>query len=181
MCGLATDDAEMLERGEPEAMAAGPLVLGDMHASFGGYVRGTEQDDAKYATEGNANVAEIIADTDAGPVAIAGFSIGGGNVEIRHVRSRLAAPIDGTQDAWLQGFTLAGFGPTAPTDGCGKVTALEPASAGMETDYRPPFNTFEELLDHVTQRGINLIGVAIEHEKRLRGLSPRRGLPQPVL
>ena len=49
-------------------MASAPLKLGDMNAVFAGYVRGTEQDDARYATEGNANVAEIVADTDAGPI-----------------------------------------------------------------------------------------------------------------
>ena len=171
LCGLASDDEGMLARGEPERMGTEPLEIGDMRAPFAGYGRGTQQDDARYAAEGNANVAEIIVDTDAGPLTITGFSIGGGNVEIRHVGERLSSPIDGTQDAWLEGRRVAGFGSVAPTPSCAKVAALQPAASEMEPDYRPAFNTFEELLDHVTSNETDLIAVIVEHERRLRGLS----------
>ena len=78
-----------------------------MPVSFGGFIKGNLQDDQFYASEKNHNIAEIITTTDKGIITITGFSIGGGNVEIRYInRKKLSDIITGEQDIFLDYETL---------------------------------------------------------------------------
>ena len=164
--GLATDDEDMIAHGDPEFLREHGFRFGDQTARFTGFTRGTPEDDRKYAHEKNSNIAEIIFETDRGIHTVTGFSIGGGNVEIRWYDRPLERPITGKCDFWLDGDAIVDR-----TDVAGTLPVIRGIyeASTPETGYIMPFNTFEELVEHCTHSGRSLIDVVLSVETSLQG------------
>ncbi len=167
--GLATDDETMIAHGDPEFLHSHGFSFGGQTARFAGFSRGTAEDDRRYAHEKNSNIAEIIFHTDRGTHTVTGFSIGGGNVEIRWYDGPLETPITGKSDFFLDGDRIVD---TQDAAGSRPVIRRIYESQAPETGYIMPFNTFEELVEHCQQTGQDLITVALTVEGSLQG-TPR--------
>lgn len=167
--GLVTDHPEMLAHGDPAFLAEKGIDFGGFSAKFGGYLRGGAEDDRKYFSENNNNIAEIIVKTSVGEVLITGFSIGGGNVEVRYVNGRLTAPFTGKEEHFVAAGKILTASEARKT---GKAVAVEPIfkSAGAgKPHFSMPFNSFEELLSYLRSSKTTLIEVIYETEKNLQG------------
>ena len=176
LLGVSADDHRLFELGRVENLDAVPLVFGDLQVPFAGFVRGSSDDDQRYAHEGCSNVAEIVLDTPGGGHTITGFSLGGGNVEIRYLdHHRLRLVITGKEDLDLAHSSLGvlevsprGQGPA----GCPMIRAVDP-TAGTPPAAGPPealpFNTFEELGQHLDRGGLALVETIIATERALTG------------
>ena len=171
LCGLGSDDGTMLDRGEPARMSSDPPRIGSSSPRFLGYTRGSADDDARYADEGNGNIAEIVLSTDRGNICITGFSIGGGNVEIRYVGERLDDSIDGTRPVWLEGMRVVCVGGPCPSPSAARVETLERSPNDAPAPQPAPFNTFEELLEWAESSSSSLVDVVYDHERNVRGTS----------
>ncbi|MFH2095347.1 MAG: L-serine ammonia-lyase, iron-sulfur-dependent, subunit alpha [Bacteroidota bacterium] len=167
--GYVTDDARMLPSGEPEAMRRNGIELGGSTAAFRGYSRGTDKDDQRYRHDHNSNIAEILVTTDRGLFTITGFSIGGGNVEVRYLDEKLEYPITGKEDFFLMnGKPL----PLKEVRNPGSLPVI-PAIAGgikpVKGKYSIPFNSFEELEDYIKSTERNIVELIMEAEMNLQG------------
>ena len=180
LLGVEADDQRLFERGSLESLEAAPLRFGRLELPFAGFVRGLAGDDARYAREGCSNVAEIVVRRPDGDRVITGFSLGGGNVEIRYLDGRrLRHVISGKEDLDLvvapAGLDVAprGEGP----GGCAVVRAVD-ARAGIPAspDTALPFNTFEELARHLDRSGRSLIDVILDTEEQLTGATAGEAL-----
>ncbi len=170
--GLAADDERVMKVGQPAYMLEHPIELGSLRVAFGGYRRGSETQDARYQAVHNDNIAEIVAFTERGPLTITGFSLGGGNVEVRYVGERLSQPINGHRDVWLRGSQVSPINEDEPPlAGASRVVAIDKALRMPHPGYVMPFNSFEELLDYVEQDDLGLLAVVAEIERHLRGRS----------
>jgi len=163
--GLATDDETMIAHGEPDFLREHGIDFGGQVARFAGFTRGTAADDARYAHEKNGNIAEIVFTTDRGVHTVTGFSIGGGNVEVRHFDGPLDFPIDGKRDLWLDGTRVV----DAP-DAAGAWPVIRGifGESTPVTGYVMPFNTFEELVEHCAAGERALVDVVLEVERGLQ-------------
>lgn len=192
--GHASHDPGGLKAGEPQAMAAAGDLLGVSGVSFSGYEAGSAADDERYRDERNNNIVEVVARGPAGETlaTVVGFSIGGGNVEVRYLDRRLVSPWTGEGPAWLLGRELR-VGLETETDGKdsgerregGEVAPLRLESpfggrkSGSEAGGGLPFNTFEELCEyaacHAPKEGGEgrwLLSIIHEVEERLTGRTP---------
>lgn len=163
LSGFATDDPELLIHGDPQYLHQNGFEIGGQHIVFAGYKKGTPEEEQRYAKQIGNNIAEINFTTDKGLHYVTGFSIGGGNIEIRYFDGLLDDPIDGKRDMRLVD---------------GKVTHCDEGNAHYPTiekifndESYPnppslPFNSFEEMLRYI--RGRNIIDVIIETETSLQ-------------
>ncbi|MCF0207129.1 MAG: hypothetical protein HUK15_06860, partial [Bacteroidales bacterium] len=78
LCGLVTDDPNMIEAGNPVTLCEKGIKFGKSTAKFNGYKKGSADDDSRYADQKNANIAEVIFTTNKGKHCVTGFSIGAG-------------------------------------------------------------------------------------------------------
>jgi L-serine dehydratase len=170
--GLATDDGAMIEVGDPERLRSQGITFGAQTARFLGFTRGGPEDDARYAHENSSNIAEIVFTTDRATHIIAGFSIGGGNVEIRAFDGPLERPITGKGDLYLDA------GRVVERQNAAGTLPVVRSIAGATTpraDYVIPVNTMEELVEHCRETGQSLIDVVLEVESGLQG-TPREAI-----
>lgn len=163
LSGHATDDPALLEHGEPAYLQQNGFVIGGQHILFDGYKRGSEEEQQRYAHQQGNNIAEINFITDKGSHSITGFSIGGGNIEIRYFDGELPFPINGKMDLRLVNGKLVP---------CNEANAAYPTVAKIFNDEafpnpaKIPFNTFEEMLRYAKDR--DLIDVIVETETTLQ-------------
>jgi L-serine dehydratase len=149
--------------------------IGDDKPPFLGFEKPTEQIAGLYANEAdnNTNIAEVIAVTDKDPVVVTGFSIGGGNIEVRYInRTKLSTPIDGKKLVTLDPVSLQ----TLP-DGKPGVE-VEPViriggKAGTPKEGPLTFHTLEELLKELGReaKGDTIVAKIIGFEKNITGAS----------
>lgn len=166
LLGLAADNPRLLELGDPQRLRRQPLELGALRLPFAGFVRGTAADDACHAPCNN--VARITVQTAAGERSVTGYSIGGGNVELRYLdQVRLQPVITGKQDLALDPATLQVHAADGAPSAWPVIPALDPCCAAPPADQPLPFNTFEELLAHLGQSGLALLDVALWSERQL--------------
>lgn len=163
LSGYATDDPELLAHGDPQYLHEHGFTVGGQHITFEGYKRGSQEEEKKYAKQKGNNIAEINFITDQGSHSITGFSIGGGNIEIRYFDGLLHKPIDGKMDMRLVNGQL---------ETCSEANDHYPTVAKIFHDdaYPDPpkmaFNSFEELLRYLKDK--DLIDVIVETETSLQ-------------
>lgn len=176
--GLAPDHPEMLQHGDPAFMSQQGIDFGAFKAQFAGYQRGNPADESKYANENSNNIAEIEVQTDSITYTITGFSIGGGNVEVRYIDGkRLPTPITGKEAMRYhqgrimpetEGRNLDNSAPIAPLAGG--------AAKQIKAHSTMPFNTFEEFHLYLHRNKRKLIDVVLEVEHQMQGTPPDEAL-----
>ena len=151
LSGFATDDPELLAHGDPEYLHQNGFVIEGQHIQFAGYKKGSPEEELKYAQQKGNNIAEINFITDQGSHSITGFSIGGGNIEIRYFDGLLHQPLDGKIDLPLYK---------------GQIVKKIFDDEAKPNPPKIPFNTFEEMLRYI--HGKDLIDVIVETETSLQ-------------
>lgn len=163
LSGFATDDPELLAHGDPQYLHQNGFTINGQHIVFDGYKRGSQEEEQKYARQKGNNIAEINFTTDKGHHSITGFSIGGGNIEIRFFDGLLRQPLDGKMDMRLVDGKL---------EPCDETNARCPTVAKIFNDDafpnppKIPFNSFEELLRYIKDK--DLIDVIVTTETSLQ-------------
>ncbi|HPY81354.1 MAG TPA: L-serine ammonia-lyase, iron-sulfur-dependent, subunit alpha [Bacteroidales bacterium] len=170
--GLAPDHPQMLQQGDPIFMKEHGIDFGEFKADFGGYKRGTVEEELKYKNENNNNIAEIIVETSQTTYTITGFSIGGSNVEVRYMDKRLLSPINGKENFYYYKQEIISENEARKHVNAVLIPAIAENEGVGEKDYRMPFNTFEELSDYIRTEKKELIDVIIEVENNLQGTAP---------
>ena len=163
LSGYATDDPELLAHGDPEYLLQNGFTIHGQHIVFAGYKRGSKEEEQKYARQKGNNIAEINFVTDKGNHSITGFSIGGGNIEIRYFDGLLHQPLDGKMDMKLVDGHIVSQDP--------HNTDSPTISKIFDDEAKPnppkiPFNSFEEMLRYL--HGKDLIDVIVETETSLQ-------------
>lgn len=169
LAGLDTDDEAMLRMGSPEYLASHGIDFGGVTARFDGFTRGTPADLAVYHSDKCSNIAEVFFVTDRAEYVVTGFSIGAGNVEIRHFGGPLAEPLTGKRDMFLKGDTIVAM--AAPDEKLPVVRRIF-EGASPDDDYVLRFNSFEELIDHCRDRDMSLLDVVVSVESAYQRTSP---------
>jgi len=169
LAGVRADDEALLQRGAPESLAVSGLDFDGVVARFDGFARGTAADAAVYERDRCSNIAEIRFVTDHGSHTITGFSIGGGNVEVRYFDGPLDQPLTGKQDLFLRGATVVARpdpGETLPV-----IRRIDEGTA-PDGDYVLRFNSLEELIDHCRDQGTSLLEVVLAVESAYQRTNP---------
>lgn len=174
--GLAPDHPQMLQHGDPAFMNENDIDFESFKAPFGGYRRGSLEDEAKYKNENNNNIAEIIVDTDIQTYTITGFSIGGGNVEVRYLDKRLTTPINGKENFYYHNGTILTESEGRKQQQAEIIPAIIAAAGAGKKNYRVPFNTFEELSSYIKAEKKSILDVVLEVEYNLQGTPPEETL-----
>jgi L-serine dehydratase len=176
LCGLPTYDENMIKKGI-EAIKNKEtfnFIINDSKMKFGGFLKGDANDDSFYEQEFNSNIAEIIASTGKGNISITGFSIGGGNVEIRFInRKRLNEIIDGKKTIRLNYDTMTIAEDEQGDDNIVHILPIDKGSISPKEEYIPTLNTFEEMIDVFgeNEKDQKLIQKIIAVEKQISGMS----------
>ena len=163
LSGFTTDDAELLVHGDPDFLKQNGFVIKGCKIEFCGYKKGNAEEEKKYAQQQGNNIAEIIFTTDKTMHCITGFSIGGGNIEIRYFDAWLTTPLNGKNDMRLVDGNIVA---------CDKSNASYPTIAKIFNDEavpnppQMPFNSFEEMLRYANKRDI--ISIIIKTETALQ-------------
>lgn len=163
LSGFATDDAELLAHGEPDFLKQNGFDIKGCKISFCGYTRGSAEEEQIYAQQQGHNIAEIIFTSDKATHCITGFSIGGGNIEIRYFDGLLNTALNGKNDMRLVDGAIVA---------CNESNASYPTIAKIFNDEavanppQMPFNSFEEMLRYA--KGHNLIDIIVETETMLQ-------------
>ena len=169
--GLATDHPGMLDHGDPAFMNEKGIDFGTFTAKFDGYSRGSSDDDKIYSSENNNNITEIIVKTGKGNIVITGFSIGGGNVEVRNVNGRLQHPFTGKEEFFISEGKILTASEAKKKENPVKVEPIFHSTGAGNPHYSMPFNSFEELLTYLQSSGIDITDVIYETEQNLQGSS----------
>ena len=170
--GLEPDHPQMLQHGDPAFVNEHGIDFGEFKAAFGGYKRGSVEEEQKYVNENNNNIAEIIVETTQTSYTITGFSIGGGNVEVRYMDKRLSSPINGKENFYYYNQEIISQNEAKRHAEAVLIPPIVEAEGVGKKNYRMPFNTFEELSAYIRAEKQELIDVIIEVEKNLQGSSP---------
>ena len=163
LSGFATDDAELLAHGDPDFLKQNGFDIKGCKIDFCGYKKGSAEEEQKYAQQQGHNIAEIIFTSEKATHCITGFSIGGGNIEIRYFDGLLNAPLNGKNDMRLVDGAIVT---------CNESNASYPTIAKIFNDEAKPnppqmsFNSFEEMLRYA--QGRNLIDIIVETETMLQ-------------
>ncbi len=165
LCGYITDDSKMIDAGNPETLLKEGIKFENQIVKFNGYKKGSKDDDVKYADQKNANIAEIIFNTDKGTHYITGFSIGAGNVEIRFFDGQLDFALDGKIDTVLNNGKIEKI--SDENSNLPKINKIYDENSATELPMMP-FHTFEELIEYVNETEINLIDLILSIEKKLQ-------------
>ena len=168
--GLAPDHPQMLQHGDPSYINVHGVDFGDFTARFSGYIKGSVDEEQKYKPENNNNIAEIIVETEAETYTITGFSIGGGNVEVRYLNQRLSTPLSGKEDFYYHSGKILKFSEARGLTGAELIPAIVAVSSTANPKYLMPFNSFEENR-YVKREHKSLIEVVLEVERNLQGTS----------
>ena len=145
---------------------------------FSGFIPIDESAEKRYSKEQNRNIAEIIVLTETGELSITGFSIGGGEIEIRYLNGqRLSHPIDGKSLVVLDRKSFPKV--TAPFVGITvKPTGGMEIKPGKEHEFMLDFNTFEEMLAIFGHgiKGNELVDGILRAENSISGLDKETAL-----
>jgi L-serine dehydratase len=169
--GLGTDHPEMLKQGDPAFLSQKGIDFGTNKIRFGGYSKGSADEDLKYKNENNNNVAEIIFHTDKGVFTITGFSIGGGNVEIRYLNYRLTTPLNGKEEFFISDGKIISPSEAKKVVSPTPIAPIFPIKTKPKGHYSLPFNTFEELSKYLKESRKTVMEVIYETEYNLQGSS----------
>lgn len=167
--GLAPDHPQMLQHGDPAFIVENGIDFGDFKASFAGYTKGLVEEEEKYSHENCSNIAEIVISTQTKKYTITGFSIGGGNVEVRYIDGRLATPISGKEDFYYFNGEVIKPSMASKYKDAELIAALAKSSSQGKGKYSTPFNSFEELEEYLKKEKKNLVDVILEVEMNLQG------------
>ena len=173
--GLPPDSPRLKAEGDTDALKKSGIPWRKKNESipFAGFTAATPEEDRKYIRQQGdcINIAEIIAQTDAGPFAVAGFSTGGGIVEVRQINaSRLIPSISGKRDLWIGPPPLAAkitLSHTAIKKG-GKIAQIYAQRAPLD-EFTLVFNSFDEALEYAKDTKKSLLTIALELEAKLQG------------
>ncbi len=172
--GNAADSQMLLKRGaefivDPKRSRFN--YLGNKVA-FSGFLPPDESAEKRYSKEHNRNIAEILLETDKGNLSITGFSIGGGEIEIRYLNGqRLSHPIDGKSKVVLGKRSFPKV--TEPFLGIDVIpiggNELKP---GNKHEFLLDFNTFEEMMEIFGHgiKGARLVRRILDAEKGISGI-----------
>ncbi|NLA24651.1 MAG: L-serine ammonia-lyase, iron-sulfur-dependent, subunit alpha [Bacteroidales bacterium] len=167
--GFATDDEAMIDHGDPDFLKQNGIVINNKKIEFNGFIKGSPADDLKYLSDKNSNIAEVIAKTDKKEYVITGFSIGGGNVEVRYFNGRLDKPITGKTEFYLYDEKITDKLPTGKN--YSTINSIY-ADVTEASDYIMPFNTFEEMIDFSQQRKRSIVDIALMVETGKQKTTP---------
>lgn len=165
LSGFATDDAELLAHGDPEYLNEHGFEMGGQHIIFEGYKKGSQEEEKRFEQQIGHNIAEIIFHTDRATHSIVGFSVGGGNIEIRAYDGWLRSPINGKSDMKLVDGRL---------EACSKANEHYPTvgkifnDEAFATPAKLPFNSFEEMLRYAHEKNKDIIDLIVETEMTLQ-------------
>ncbi|MFA5648377.1 MAG: L-serine ammonia-lyase, iron-sulfur-dependent, subunit alpha [Bacteroidales bacterium] len=174
--GLAPDHPQMLQHGDPVFLAENGININGTIVSFSGYKKGLVEEEAKYKNENNNNIAEITIYTETEKYTLTGFSIGGGNVEIRYLNTRLATPLTGKDELYYHNGDILKKSDARKLENAVLINAIDKISTQAKSNYSMPFNSFEELDDYLVQKKKSLIDVVFEVESKLQGTSTEETL-----
>lgn len=161
----------MLQHGDPSFIIEHGIDFDDFTAPFIGYRKGAVEDEAKYRNENNNNIAEIIVETDKKTYTITGFSIGGGNVEVRYMDTRLVSPLSGKEDFYYYNGDIISSTEAKKFPEAVIIPALTANIAKRTKTPIMPFNSFEELNSYLQKQKKNIIEVVLEVEETMQGTS----------
>lgn len=176
--GLPPDHPEMIQHGDPVFLQENGIDFDDFTATFSGYKKGLKEEEQKYLSENNNNIAEIIVETQSGNYTITGFSIGGGNVEVRYIDNRLSIPLTGKEEFYYANNQLLKPSEVNKFKEAVKIPAIVNISGKSKQNYIMPFNSFEELSQYLRKEKKRLIDVVFEVENNLQGTTPEETLRQ---
>jgi L-serine dehydratase len=166
--GLAPDHPQMLQHGDPSFLKQHGIDFGIFTATFSGYIKGLPEEEHKYKNENNNNIAEIIVYTDSVKYTITGFSIGGGNVEVRYLDKRLLSPVSGKEEFYFHNGNIITPSEAKKFGHPVLIPAIINISKHPKTHYSIPFNTFDELSVYLNKSKKELINVIFEVENNLQ-------------
>ena len=176
LSGLQPDDENMIKRGFQAIKNKDTFhfEMKSANSGFGGFIKGGAKDDQFYEPEKNNNIAEIIASTDKRAISITGFSIGGGNVEIRYInRKKLNDIITGKQGVFINYENHSIL--EGKEEGAVFISAIEAESSADNRNHEPEltFNTFEEMIDSLGNNieSHKLITHILAYEQSVSGTS----------
>jgi L-serine dehydratase len=170
--GLAPDHPQMIQHGDPAFLMDQGIDFEEFKASFSGYKKGTIEEEARYKNENNNNIAEIIVDSDKGKYTITGFSIGGGNVEVRYLDNRLSLPLSGKEEFYYHDGKIIKPNEAKKLENAVLIPAITAISTQDKSNFVMPYNSFEELTTYLKKENKNLIDVILEVEFNLQGTKP---------
>ncbi|MDD2562850.1 MAG: L-serine ammonia-lyase, iron-sulfur-dependent, subunit alpha [Salinivirgaceae bacterium] len=174
--GLEPDHPQMLQHGDPAFLVANGIDLEGMVVPFSGYKKGAIEEESKYKNENNNNIAEIVVYTESGKYIITGFSIGGGNVEVRYLNTRLTTPLTGKEELYYHNGNILKASEAKKFENAVLIPAIVTISAQAKSNYSTPFNSFEELDDYLKREKKKLIDVVFEVESNLQGTTTEETL-----
>ncbi|MFH2140818.1 MAG: L-serine ammonia-lyase, iron-sulfur-dependent, subunit alpha [Bacteroidota bacterium] len=174
--GLAPDHPQMLQHGDPAFLSEHGIDFGDFKSSFSGYKKGLKEEELKYKNENNNNIAEILVHSDSGKYTITGFSIGGGNVEVRYMDNRLDTPLSGKEEFYFHKGNIIRPSEAKKVDNPILIPTIINISKQAKNRYFIPFNSFEELSDYLAESKKKLIDVVFEVENNLQGTNSEETL-----
>jgi L-serine dehydratase len=170
LCGIHEDDPRIIKFGDPEYLSKSGIIIKGNKVDFAGYKKGTVADDKRYSNEKNNNITEIIVGTSEGIYTITGFSIGGGNVEVRYINGKLNFPINGKNDMYLEGYQAV------PTNGKSKlpiIKKIDKGNSNFDQDIYVPFNSMLELAEYLEDSNKKLIDAVLETEMHLQKIDKK--------
>jgi L-serine dehydratase len=168
LCGFPPDHAKMIQHGDPDFLYKHGIDFGDFISSFSGYKKGSPEEEIKYKNENNNNIAEIIVKTEKGEYLITGFSIGGGNVEVRYLNEPLAIPLTGKEELYYYDGKIISHSDAKQHEDAVLIQVIT-GKSNSNDDYKMPFNTFEELINYISHNKRKMIDVIFEVESNLQG------------
>ena len=174
--GLPPDSPSLKAEGQTDVLIEKgiPWRKKNQIIPFTGFTAATTAEDKKYIRQiGDCiNIAEVIAQTDQGPFIIAGFSTGGGIIEIRFINNTRVVPnITGKRDRWISSAPLGtklSLSPTELKSQCGKIARIYPQRPPLD-EFTLVFNTFDEALEYAKDTDKSLLSMALEMESKLQG------------
>lgn len=178
LCGLPADDENMIKVGVEAVKNKDKFnfFINGSSIKFGGFIKGDAEDDSFYEKEYNSNIAEIIASTGKKYFSVTGFSIGGGNVEIRFInRKKLNEIIDGKKRLFLNIENVKICENDEEDNQNVPILPADRDTISPREEYNPLFNTFEEMIEVFGENKTNreLIKKIIDSEQRFSGISEK--------
>jgi len=167
--GLPTDHPEMLYHGDPSFINKKGINFPDFNVKFEGYLRGSKDEDKNYENENNNNITEIHVNTNKGKLIITGFSIGGGNVEIRYVNNRLESPLTGKEELYFANGRIVKSSEAKKINNTVLISPIYLNQNKGKSNFSMPFNSFEELLSYIKESKKTLPEIIFETEENLQG------------
>lgn len=168
--GIHEDDPQIIKYGDPNYLSKNGILFNNHMADFIGYRKGTTDEDKKYSNEKNNNIAEIILKTGKSKYTITGFSIGGGNVEIRYINTKLENPINGKNDMYLNGLSVL---PLINIQEFPIIKKIEKENSNFDQNIFVPFNSMQELAEYLDDTGKTMIEAVLETEKQLQKIDKK--------